>query len=100
MATSGASTRQVATTANAEADQSFSLRIKLVPPSALISGMGPHRHSARDAPHHQPRQSIDHQGHQKQDQADLDERAQVQVASSLAEFISNDAGQGVAGRKQ
>src|SRR5271165_3874173 len=53
-----------------------------------------------DAPHQQPRQRIDNQSHQEQRQSDFDQRTQVEVARSFAEFVGNDAGHGIAGSKE
>src|ERR1017187_8635360 len=102
MASSGTSTRMAAATANVVAPALVTRRTKPTccgVDCADISGTHP-RSPAGDAPHQQPGQCVDDEGHDKQRQPDLDQRAQVQIAGGLGEFVGDDTGHGVARREQ
>src|SRR5271165_824429 len=53
-----------------------------------------------DAPNQQTGQRIDDQGHEEERKSDFDQRTQVEVASSFAEFVGDDAGHGIAGGEE
>src|SRR5262249_5534019 len=55
---------------------------------------------AGDAPDHQLRNNVDHQGNEKQGQPNLHQGALVKVFCRLTEFVGNHAGQTVAGGKE
>src|ERR1051325_9437180 len=52
--------------------------------------------AARDAPDEKARGAVDDEGHEEEHEAQLDERAQVQVARRLRELVGDDGGDGVA----
>ena len=45
-------------------------------------------------------EDVDQHGHAEQHEADFKQRAQIQIAGGLVEFVGDDAGQRVAGREQ
>src|SRR5579864_1842622 len=61
---------------------------------------GSHRGATRHAPHQQLRQTVDDQSHEEENEPDLDQGAQVEVAGGLAEFVGDDAGQRVTGSEE
>src|ERR1019366_7122066 len=102
MASSGTSTRMAAATANVVAPALVRRRTR--PTCCGVDGadeLGTHpRSPAGDAPHQQPGQGVYDERHDKQRQPDLHQRAQIQIAGGLGEFVGNDAGHGVARREQ
>src|SRR6266850_897049 len=59
-----------------------------------------HRVATSDAPDQSLREDVDDDRDQKKRQADLNQRTQIKIVSSLTEFIGDDAGHGVAGSKE
>src|SRR4029077_8123304 len=66
----------------------------------VVSGIGPRRLAAGDGPDQESRQRVDYDRDQKQGQANLDQSGKVDITGGFAEFISQDAGHGIARRKQ
>src|SRR5438105_5318771 len=49
--------------------------------------------SARDSPHQHAGDCVDDKGNQEKDQAELDQRTQINVSGSFGEFVGNDRSQ-------
>src|SRR3979490_1958204 len=60
----------------------------------------PGRSAACDGPYHEAGDGVDDDGDEEEREADLDERAEIDVAGGLGELSCNDAGEGVGGGEE
>src|ERR1700687_4071836 len=111
MANSGKSTSRTVSTATPVIAWSTTRRRKLMVGTLiggtkaaaeleLLSGNAFRRLASSNAPHHDPRQRVDHNGDKEQRQAYLDQRGKIQIAGRFGEFVGEYAGHGVSGSKQ
>ncbi len=63
----------------------------------VLISVHPCRSVASDCPDHQAGNGVDDDGNEEEREADLDERAKVEVAGSLGELACDDAGKGIGG---
>src|ERR1035437_6351427 len=98
MAKSGKSTRRTVSTATPVIAWSTTRRRKLIggtlncgaKPAAeleLLSGNASRRLVSSNAPHHEPRKRVDHDGDKEQRQANLDQRRKIKIARRFGEFV-------------
>src|SRR5258707_15256586 len=66
----------------------------------VLMSVHPRRSATRDRPDHEAGDCIDDDGYEKEREADLDQRAEVEVAGGLRELARDDAGQRVGGRER
>ena len=72
---------------------------RLAPKQARCSSLRDSAAAAGGEHDEQARQAIEHEGQQKEHQAQFDQGAQVEIAGGLAEFIGQHGGNGIAGRR-
>src|ERR1700731_1366306 len=60
----------------------------------------PSRSAACDGPDHEAGDGVDDDGDKEEREADLDERAEIDVAGGFGELSCNDAGEGVGGGEE
>src|SRR5258707_13723744 len=63
----------------------------------VLMSVHPRRSATRDRPDHEAGDCIDDDGYEKEREADLDQRAEVEVAGGLRELARDDAGHRVGG---
>ena len=54
----------------------------------MLISVHPRRRAARDGPDHQPRDCVDDDGDEEEREADLDERAEIEIARGFGELFA------------
>src|SRR6266481_5596035 len=66
----------------------------------VLMSVHPGRSAACDGPYHETGYGVDDDGDEEEREADLDERAEIDVAGGFGELSCNDAGEGVGGSEE